>query len=409
MHHVFSLWRRTFISLQVRNFRYFFVGQIVSLSGTWMQMFILGWLALQLSGSGVQLGIVVALQFIPLLFFGVWGGLMADRFDKRSLLFLSQTAFLTLALLMSALLFWDLVTMGVLYVYALGLGLVRVLDNPVRNTFASDIVSEEYVKNAVSLNGVTMHIARIIGPSIGGVLIVAFNIATSFLYAAVSYVVCMIMLYRMRVHELQRHERHPHQKGQIIEGLRYAWNSPVIKNTLLMMAVVGTFSFEFHVTLPLLAERAFMVGAEGYALLLSVMGAGAILGGLYSAGQRESTPRGLVYAVLLFGVAMMVTSLIPVFALAVAAIAVVGFFSTNVTAQGNSLLQLRSDPAMRGRVMSLWNIAMVGSTPIGGVIIGVIGEYMGARWAFGVGGLAAAGIALLALVMFSQFRKRPRV
>lgn len=391
--------RVTFSSLAIRNYRLYSIGQAVSLSGTWMQTVALGWLVLVITGSGTQLGVVVALQFVPMLVLGPWGGLVADRYNKRHVLYCTQLTFFILTLGFSVLIMAGMVTLPVLYIFATLFGVVRLFDNPARQTFVVELVGQEHLKNAISLNATVNNLARAVGPSIAGVLIAGMGIAFCFLFNALTYLVALATLWRMRGASLHNVPPKQKQRGQVREGLRYVWSVPLIRNTLLMMAVIGTFVFEFQISLALLAHDVFWGDAKSYALLLAAMGAGSVVGGLFAAGRHTVAPRHLTVFMGLFGASLLVVALMPTLLLAAVGMVVVGFFSINVTSLGNTMLQLESAPHMRGRVMALWGMAMMGSTPIGGPIIGFVGEVAGGRWALGVGGIAAVLTAAFALVV----------
>lgn len=400
MDHIKRFSKKTFLSLSIRNYRWYFAGQIVSLSGTWMQTVALGWLVLQITGSGTQVGIVVALQFLPILFLGPWGGLIADRFDKRNILYCTQIAFGLSTLLLSALVFYEKMNLMGLYAFALFFGVVRVFDNPTRQTFVGELVGNEQLKNAVSLNATANNLARAIGPTIAGVLIAGVGMASCFFLNALTYVFTFWTLTQMKHAELHTVSRKKKKAGEIREGFAYVMATPLIRNVLIMMALIGTFVFEFQVSLPILAEQVFHGDASSYAALLAAMGVGSVIGGLFAAGRHTIAPHQLTIFIFLFGVSMIGTALMPTLALATLGMCIVGFFSINVTSLGNTMLQLESKPEMRGRVMALWGMAMLGSTPIGGPFIGFIGEHLGGRWGIGVGGAVALGTALFAVLSF---------
>lgn len=410
MNRLKALAHTTFASLAIRNFRLYYWGQAVSMSGSWMQTVALGWLALQISGSGVQLGLVVALQFLPLLFLGPYGGVIADRFDKRKTFMRAQAAFSALALLMSILVLSGVIEIWMLYVFALAFGFVKLVYEPARQTFVYEMVDSTFLKNAISLNAALNNFARVVGPSIGGFLILGVGIGFCFMANAVAQLGVIVMLRRMDIQALKQSHHGERKPGQLREGLRYAMRTPVIRNTLLMMAVIGTFALEWQVSLPLFAERTFMGGAESYAALLSALGVGAVLGGLFAASRHSIAPHHLIFYAFLFGVSMIITSLMPTLHLAVLGMVLVGFFSANQGSIANTMIQLESAPEMRGRVMSLWSMAIQGSTPIGGPIIGLIGESAGPRWGLVVGGLSAvfaAGIASIPLLARDRAREIP--
>ena len=387
---------KTFSSLKIRNYRLYFIGQSISMCGTWMQIVAQGWLVLELTHSGAQLGSVVALQFLPMLVAGPWGGLIADRFNKRKILLYTQSTLGLLAFGISVLVFSGAIQIWMVYAFALCLGIVRIFDDPARQTFVFELVGGDHVKNAVSLNATANNLARVVGPSIAGILIAGIGIAFCFFLNALSYIATITMLRRMNVNELHSVPPRDKKPGELAEGFRYVMSSPLIKKTLLMMAVIGTFAYEFQISLPILAQQTFHGDAASYAVLMSALGVGSVIGGLFSAGRHKIAPHHLIIFAVLFGASMIATSLMPTLTLATASMLVVGFFSINVTSLGNTMLQLESAPEMRGRVMSLWGVAMIGSTPIGGPVIGLIGEYMGGRWSVAAGGIAAVATAAVA-------------
>lgn len=383
----------TFSSLKVRNFRLYFIGHIASQSGTWMQTVALGWLVLELTDSGTQLGIITALQFIPLLTLGPWGGLYADTHKKRNILYGTQVAFAVLVFAISILVYAELIQVWMLYIFSLGLGLVRIFDNPARQTFVSELVDSSNVRNAVSLNSTAGNSARVIGPTLGGILIAGIGIGTCFLFNALTYIVTFIMLSRMRESEFYSVAPQKKGKGQLKEGFAYVLETPLIKNTLIMIAFIGTFAYEWQVSLPLMAERVFHGDAGSYAALLSALGAGSVIGGLFAAGRKKIVPHHLADLAILFGVCIVATALMPSIQLAIFGMVLVGFFSINLTSLGNTMLQLESKPEMRGRVLALWSMAMIGSTAVGGPIVGIIGQYFGARWGLAIGGIVSILVA----------------
>ncbi len=381
--------RRTFFSLGIWNFRLYFVGQAISLSGTWMQTIGQSWLVLQITGSGTALGLVTALQFLPILILGPWGGVIADRFPKRTILYGTQSAAGVLALVLGILVATGSVRLWMVAVLALCLGLVNTVDNPARQTFVFEMVGKEQIQNAVSLNSVLVNIARVVGPAMAGILIASVGMASCFLVNAASYIAVLIALRMMRAGQLQPAPLVARAGGQLRDAFRYVRSTPVLRNALLMMAIIGTLSYEFQVVLPLFAQFTLGGGAGTYASLTVAMGLGSVIGGLYTASRKTVVPGMLVNAALLFGVVILAAAVAPNLMFAMAALFLVGVFSINFLSLGNATLQLESVPEMRGRVMALWAVAFLGSTPIGGPIVGWIGEYAGPRWGLVVGGLAA--------------------
>lgn len=400
--------QRTFASLSIRNYRLFAIGQGISLSGTWMQSVAQGLLVLKLTGSGTQLGLVIALQSIPVLFLGPWGGVIADRFPKRRILYATQGSACALGLSVGVLVVEDWIELWMLFITATLLGLIKVFDNPTRQTFVREMVGNDLLANAVSLNSTEMNLARVIGPTIAGALVATVGLGACFLIDGLSYGVVVVMLAMMRASDLLPTAAVPAAKGQLMAGLRYVRATPAVRNVLVMMAIVGMFTYEFSVVLPLFAEFTFNSNAGGYAALTAAMGAGAVVGGLYTASRRRSSLRMLVASSFLFGLSVLLVALAPSLIVATVLMLVVGFFSINFTSLGNVTLQFESSPEMQGRVMALWSVAFLGTTPVGGPIMGYLGEHAGARWALLVGGLAAiaaAGIGLAAARRGEQAQK----
>ncbi len=387
----------TFSSLKIRNYRLYYLGQVISTSGTFMQSVAQAWLVLQLSNSGTALGIVTALQYVPILFFGPVGGVIADRFSKRKLLYLTQSSFGILALALGVLVLTGWVQLWMVMVLAFAYGIVNALDNPTRQSFVVEMVGEHELRNAVTLYSSLVNLSRVIGPSIAGILIVSVGLAPCFIVNGISYAAVVIMLAVMRASELRTPPPVARARGQLSAGFRYIAATPILRNVLLMLAIIGTFTFEFQVSLPLLAQFTFHGDAESYAALTSAMGVGAVIGGLLTAGQRTTSLRTLVLAALFFGLATFAAAMMPSLILAVVTMLAVGFFSIYCTSLGNSILQLSSEPQMRGRVMAFWSIAFLGSTTIGGPLVGWIGEF-NPRWGLGAGGLAAVIAAALGAV-----------
>ena len=394
--------RDTFSSFQVRNYRLFYIGQIISTSGTFMQSIAQAWLVLEISHSGTALGIVSALQYIPVLLFGPLGGVAADRFSKRKVLYFTQSTAGILALSLGILVAANQVKLWMIFVLAFALGWVNVFDNPTRQTFVIEMVGEDKLRNAVTLYSSLINLSRVIGPAIAGALIVFVGIAPCFILNGISYSAVIIMLTLMHTEELHLPPAAPKSKGQLRQGIQYVASTPLLRDTLLMLAIVGTFTFEFQVSLPLMAQYTFNGDARSLAFLSGALGIGAVVGGLVVASQNRNTPSRLIVASALFGVAVLGAALMPTLALSGIGLAMAGFCSIYYTSLGNSILQLNSSPQMRGRVMSFWTIAFLGSTTIGGPVVGWFAEMAGARWGLGIGGIAALVAAGLGALLFSR-------
>ena len=388
--------RDTFRSLRARNFRLYFFGQVVSVTGTWMQGVAQAWLVLQLTGSGAVLGLTTGLQFLPILLGGPLAGVLADRVDKRRLLVMTQSAAGVLALVLGLLTALQVVTLWMVLVLAFLFGCVVAVDNPARQSFVLEMVGERDLPNAVTLNSVVINAARAVGPAVAGLLIAGVGIATCFLINGVSYGAVVIALVRMRPSELHLGRRATRGPRQLQEGLRYVWRTPALKVPLLLMAAVGTLAYEFNVTLPLLARYTFGGGPLAFGLLSAVMGAGAVVGGLAGARSSSASPTALVRSCAAFGGFILLTSMAPNPLLSAVALFFVGAASIRFIATANATLQVNAASHMRGRVMALWAVAFMGSTPVGGPLVGWIGGVFGARWALAVGGVTAVIAAGLA-------------
>ncbi len=391
--------RRTFRSLRVRNYRLFFFGQLVSVSGTWMQQLAQDWLVLRLTNRSLPVGIATALQFLPVLLLGVWGGVVADRLDKRKILLVTQATMCTFAVALGLLTLTGVVRLWMVYLLALLLGCTTAFDNPARQAFVSEMVGPDHVANAVGLNSALFNSARVIGPAAAGVLIAAFGVAPAFLVNGVSYLAVIGSLVAMDPARLYRQAHAGRGRGQVREGLRYAWGDPVLRSTLLMVTIIGTFALNYRVLVPLLARFTYHGGPELYGLLASVMAVGSVVGALYAAGRARPTRPLLLGAAAAFGVASILAALAPSAAWSAAALVLVGVSSIAFITTANSTLQLTASPRMRGRVMSLYGLLFLGSTPFGSLLVGWLAERYGPRsgfWLAAVCCLATAAVAALA-------------
>jgi MFS family permease len=397
----------TFRALRNRNFRLYVGGQLVSVTGTGMQQVAQSWLVYDLTGSGTALGVTMALQFLPVLLFGVWGGLLADRLDKRRLLIATQAASGVLAVALWALVAAGAVTLWVVYLLAFLFGCVFAVDMPTRQAFVMEMVGREDTSNAVALNSATFNSGRLLGPAVAGVIIATLGVGPCFLINGVSYVGTVLALAAMRAGELVPMPRAPRGPGQVREALRYAWRTQGLRIPLLLVTVVGTFGFNFVVVLPLLANQSFDGGPRLYGLLMSLMGLGSLIGALVSAQHRQPTPTVLVGGAGAFGLTATLGALSPTAAVASVALVVMGVAMMVFLATANSTLQLSSDPSMRGRVMALYGLVFLGSTPVGGPIVGWVAELWGPRAGLALGGIASL-LAALAAAPPLLARGRPR-
>jgi MFS family permease len=391
--------------LRTRNYRLYFTGQIVSVPGTWLQTVAQAWLVLQLTSSGAALGITVALQALPVLVLGPWAGAVADAVDKRRLLLATQGAQAALALVLGGLTMAGAVQLWMVWVLALGLGVARAVDIPTRQSFISELVAPADLTRAISLNSTVAAAARLVGPAAGGTIIAAVGVGACFLVNGASFVAVLLALMAMDTGALRPAPAiDPGADPQRVRaGLRYVRGRPDLLVPLVMMALVGTLAYEFQVTIPLLARGAFGLGATGFGLLYAAMGAGAVLAGLTVGGRVAPRLRTIAGAAAVFAVGLGAAALSPGPLTAAAFLALAGAASVVYSSTTNATLQLRADPAMRGRVIALYIVAFLGSTPIGGPMVGLIGELAGPRAALGAGAAGCAAAALLALVAATRW------
>jgi MFS family permease len=399
--------RRTFRSLRRhRNYRLFFTGQIVSLAGTWMQNIALAWLVIELSGSALAVGALAFCRFLPFLFLGLAAGVMVDRFDTRRLLLATQGAAMVVSIALALVTLTGLATLPVVYALAALGGLVLVFDAPGRQTLTFQMVGQSELQNAVALNSGLFNASRVVGPALAGLVIAAVGTGTCFVINAVSFLSVLVSLRLMREDEL-----HPVEKSRetrvvtgIREGLAWAWRSPLARVVLVVVTVVSTVGFNFHVLVPLLASQTLDVGAGLFGILSATFGLGALVGALATATLREASPRAFVGGAIGFSVAMLALVLVHTVELALVLLFALGLSFSLFTASANALLQLSSPSHLRGRVMSLYLFAFAGLAPIGGLVAGWLAEQGGTPLAFGVAG--ASGLVVVAWAARELFGER---
>lgn len=386
---------RTFRSLSTKNFRLYFIGQVISNSGTWMQSIAQALLVLRLTGSGVDLGFVLALQFLPLLLFGPSSGLLADRFDRRRLLIATQSLFAIQAFALGTLTLSNSVNLGAVYALASFMGMVNAIDNPTRQSFIEQMVGKDRLQNAVSLNSVVINASRVVGPALGGLLIEMVGIGYCFIVNGLSFAAVLVALLSMEKSGLFPQRKAERSKGQIRAGLAYVRATNELRVTLVAVLIVGTIAFNFQVVLPLFARDTFHGGAGSLGALTAFMGLGSVLGGLVAASAPKTSLRRLSFASLAFGLLTFVVALMPTLDLAYVAMIPMGAASITFISYANINLQLNSKGVMRGRVMALYAMAFLGTTPIGAPIMGWVSQNYGARYALAMGGSSALVSAVL--------------
>jgi MFS family permease len=384
-----------FRSLRVRNYRLYAGGQLVSLTGTWMQRVAQDWLVLELTNSGTALGIVTALQFLPSLLFGLWGGLLADRYDKRKLLLATQTGLALVALILGVLDVTGIVQYWQVLVLALALGLVSAIDSPVRQSFVVEMVGPDDLTNAVGLNSTIFNSARILGPAVAGVMITAIGTGWAFVANGISSIAVLTGLALMRPAELRPSPAIDRIRGQLRAGLYYVRQRQDLLLTMVMVFVVGTFGLNFQITTALLAKQVFHRSATGYGLLSTALAVGACVGAVL-ATRRRTRPSllFLLLAAMAFGLLEILAGSMPGFGATALMLVLVGLAMLTFTTAANSSVQLGVEATMRGRVMALYLMCFLGGTPVGAPIVGWVANTVGPRWGMIGGGLVCMAMAV---------------
>jgi MFS family permease len=397
----------TFRSLHVRNFRLFFTGQLISQVGNWLTLIAQTLLVLKLTDSGVALGALAAAQFGPVLLLGGYAGLIADRTDKRKLLLVVQAFAMLQSFALAAVAFQDHPPVWLIFVIAGFGGTATAFDNPARRSYVVEMVPERDVTNAVSLNSALMTGARIFGPALGGLLIVAFGYGWAFLVDGLSYIAVLVGLWMIDSSKVRRPPLQVRGKGQVREGVRYAWSIPELKVPLVMMAVIGTLAFNFQTVLPLFTERNLHGGDGLFSALMSVVSVGSLTGALVSARRTNVSVRTVSLSAVAFGGAMVLLTFSPNLPLAFVTGALMGFTSISFMTSSTAIVQLRAKESMRGRVLALQAIVFLGSTPIGGPIVGFVSEHLGARYGLGLGAIATLAAGAYGLATGRRSRAIP--
>jgi len=389
---------RTFFSLRTRNYRLFYLGQLVSLSGTACQVVALSWVVYRLSDSAVALGTVTGLSFLPMLLAGPWGGLLADRFDKRRVLMAANAGMAMIALALAGVTLIGTAQIWQLYLLAFLSGLGSAVEIPARQAFVNELVGPEQLSNAIGLNSALFNASRIVGPAVAAGLLALTGGGWCFAANAVSFLAVIEAYRRMQPAELRPAPRQEAQRGQVRAGLRYAWNEPVLRRTIALVGLVSLFSFNFPIILPVLAKRSYGGGSGLFSALTATMALGSVVGALVVAGRRRPSDRALLVTGLASGLLLLATAsttslvlVLPLFALAGGA--GIAFFST-----ANARVQLVAAGEMRGRVMALYALVFLGTTPFAAPVVGWVVQRFSARGALGGGGLLAA-ISVVVMVL----------
>lgn len=401
--------KRTFRALENRNYRLFFGGQLISVTGSWLQSTAQAWLILDLTHSAFMLGLLVMFQFLPNLLLQPLGGVVADRFPKRRTLVVTQSSFMVVAGLLGLAVGFHFVQTWEVFVVVLAFGLINVVDGPTRQAFVPEMVGFRQLPNAVALNSSVFNGARVVGPAVGGILIATVGTALCFDLNAISYLAVIWALLLMRPQELHITARSRTASGtlaQIREGAVTARHTPEVLLVILMMLVVGTFSYNLSVLIPALARQGLHVGAAGFGLLSAALGVGALLGALGIAYSGRATVRALLAGCAVFGIFLALAGTVPSLPLAMVVLALAGAGMIIYSAVSNSIIQMRSPAALRGRVMSLYLWVFMGTTPIGSPLTGWFEQTLGTRTTMAISGSVAVAAALVGAALWRRRRSR---
>lgn len=386
----------TFASLRVRNFRLFFIGQSISIVGTWMQKFAQAWLVLELTNSGTWLGITLAVQMAPTLLLTPWGGVLADRFNKRTILISTAAASIVPSVLLGVLILAGSINVAIVMGLALLGGIIDAFEKPARQSFPSEMVGHAQLTNAVMLNNVAQDTGKVVGPAVAGVLIAVAGLPSTFLINAASFVTVITGLLLMRPDELAIPKHRDAGTRQFRDGLAYVRATPQLFGPLALLACVGLVAYNFQVILPLLARDTFHGDARTAGYLLGALGVGSVIGGLGLAGVLTASIRRIIGAALILAVVFLATSLAPNYWVALGMVAALGASSVVFKALASTWLQLTAAPAMRGRVLALLVVSIAGTTPVGAPLMGWVAEQFGTRATFVLAGVCTAIAAVLA-------------
>jgi MFS family permease len=400
-----------FRALKVYNYRVWMAGALVSNIGTWMQRVAQDWLVLtQLTHHDASaLGVVMGLQFAPQLLLLPWSGLAADSFNQRKLLMLTQALMGFLALALGVLTVAGTIRLWQVYVFAFLFGSAAALDAPVRQTFVAELVGDEYLTNAVALNSTSFNAARMIGPALAGLLIARIGTGWAFLLNGVSFAAVLISMSLLRVEDLNPNPRANRSASGFMEGFRYVWHRQDLRAILIMLALIGTFGLNFPIFISTMAVKVFHTDAKGFGLLSSIMAVGTVTGALLAAGREKPNFISLLAGSAVFGIGCTLAAVAPGYWWFAVALVVIGVAALTFTNATNSMMQLDTEPAMRGRVMALRVGVALGGTPVGAPIVGWVANHFGPRWGLAIGALSGVLAAIIACYMLlSPSRKISR-
>ncbi len=396
----------SFPALTHKNYRYFWMGQCVSLIGTWMQNIGQSWLVYTLTDSPLLLGLVGTIQFLPITLFSLFAGVVVDRFPKKKILLVTQTVSMLLAFTLSALVFTDTIRYEYILVLALILGFTNTLDMPTRQSFMIEVVGKEHLMNGIALNSATFNLARILGPAVGALLMTGLGAAWCFLFNGLSFLAVIYGLLRIEPIPYVRKTRSDKKiLSEIVDGLKYIYKTPALFKTVLMVTVMGIFAFNYSVLLPVFTREVLHQESGTYGFLLSSMGVGSLIGALSVSLKSKTGPKikVLLISVAIVGLMLIFTGMSRLQYLTALSLAITGIFNIYFSTTANSTLQMNSEDEYRGRVMSVYALVFAGSTPIGNIFSGVAADGFGASWAFMLSGLI---IIVFLIIFIALFKKK---
>ena len=399
-----------FHALRHKNFRYYWLGMCVSMTGTWMQMIAQPWLAYKLTNSPFLLSLIGAMQFTPVLLFSLFAGVLVDKFPKKNLLIFTQSAALVITLILAILVFTGQIRYWQLLITATSLGLVNTIDMPTRQSFIIELVGQEDLMNGIALNSAIFNVARIIGPAIGGIIMGYWGVAVCFLANSISYGAVLISLIFIKpVYQEKAPEIKEHVIPKIKEGLQYIFSRDVLIITLMILAVVATFAMNFGVLVPVFTIEVLHLEETGFGFLMSMMGFGSLCGALLVAMTSRSGPRKLIlyFVPLVVGISLILVGLTNLYVLTGLALAATGFFFIIFSSIANSTMQLNSLNEYRGRVMSVYSLIFAGSTPLGNLFAGAVSEHFGGK----IGFIASGAVIILLMIpiyLFLSWRNKKK-
>ncbi|EPR75756.1 Integral membrane efflux protein [Leifsonia rubra CMS 76R] len=396
------LWRDTFSSLRLHNYRLYVIAQFIAYTAAWVQRIAVDWLVLELTGNVALVGLTIAIQFTPTIVLGAYAGVIADRFDKRATLMIAQSIIGVLSLALAIVTILGVAELWLVYLLVLLMGIIQVFDNPARAVFVNELVGPRHLRNAISLNASIFHSGAFLGPALSGVLIVAAGSGWAIGINAVAVVIGVIILASMRKRELLIAPRAPETKGQIREAMRYIRNKPTLFWTMVMVFVIAVFGMPMPTLLAAMANTVYETGASGYGLYNSLAAIGALLGALASARRSSLRLRTIIFGAVLYGVAMMLAGIVPIYSLFLGVLIGIGLSRLLLMTAAETMVQLSSNLVIRGRVMAFYVMVILGGQAVGGPLMGTIAELWGAKIAFVIAGGVPTVVAITIAILLAR-------